>query len=137
MDSYRSIALLSCVGKLMEKMVLVRLHWDLTNRNVYAPQMTGFRQSSNSIDNVLALVNHLKCAKAQRRITIAVLLDIRAAFDCVAHEAIKFAMKSVGIGGRMYTWISDYLSDRSVYMSTKDGETASHMLRAECHRVVF
>ncbi|KAH9360562.1 hypothetical protein HPB48_016456 [Haemaphysalis longicornis] len=68
-EYYRLIALLSCLGKLMEK-IFVRL----AHRHVYATQMTGFRQPHSSIDDVLALVHHIKRAKAQHRITPAVFL---------------------------------------------------------------
>lgn len=33
-------------------------------------------------------------------------------FYVVAHGVIRSAMESSGIGGRMYAWLSDYLSDR-------------------------
>lgn len=122
-ESYRHIALLRCVGKLMEKMVLHRLDWDLTTRNAYPPQVSGFRKGRSSIDNALALANSIKQAKTQRNITIAVFLDIKSAYDCVYHEAIRSAMKSSGLGGRMYAWISDYLTDRCIYMSADSGDT--------------
>lgn len=35
-------------------------------------------------------------------------------------------MRSADIVGRMYDWMSDYLSDRSIYMSVADGETSPH-----------
>lgn len=126
LQSYRPIALLSCVGKLMEKMVLLRLDWDLTTRNVYPPQMSGFRKGRSSIDNVIALVNCVQCEKAQRNTVIAVFLDVKAAYDSVTHDAIRFQMNLLGIGGRMYNWLSNYLSDRTIFMTTSDGDTQKH-----------
>lgn len=59
-------------------------------------------------------------------ITIAVFVDVKAAFDSVEHEDIRTALKTIGVGGRMYAWLSDYLSDRQIYMSTKYSDTAPH-----------
>lgn len=35
-------------------------------------------------------------------------------------------MRSAGIAGRMFDWICDYLSHRSIYMSVADGEISMH-----------
>lgn len=93
-ESYRPIALLSCVGKLMEKMVLLRLDWDLIIRNICPEQMSGFRKGRSSLDNVIALANSIREAKCRRNIAVAVFLDIKSAYDCVEHEAIRSALKS-------------------------------------------
>uniref|UniRef100_L7LVH3 Putative tick transposon n=1 Tax=Rhipicephalus pulchellus TaxID=72859 RepID=L7LVH3_RHIPC len=57
LDSYCPIALLSCVGKLMEKMVLMSLDSLLMKNNAYPPQLSGFRKGRSSIDNVISLIN--------------------------------------------------------------------------------
>lgn len=126
LNAYRPIALLSCVGKLMEKMVHSRLTWDLTNRGIYPPSMSGFRKGRSSIDNVIALANCVRRSKAERSLIIAVFLDVKGAFDNVTHEAIHSALRSIGIAGRMYNWLSDYLRDRTIYMSTDQGDTSLH-----------
>ncbi|KAH7949057.1 hypothetical protein HPB49_004541 [Dermacentor silvarum] len=78
-----------------------------------------FRKARRSMDNVISLVNCVKLIKAARNITIDVFLDIKGAFDNVTDE-------SVGVGGHMCHWISDYLTDRSVNIYTKEGDTAAH-----------
>lgn len=53
-------------------------------------------------------------------------LDIKSAYDCVEHEAIRWALKSLGIRGQMYAWLSDYLSHRYVQMSTDSRDSSLH-----------
>ncbi|KAH9382564.1 hypothetical protein HPB48_011990 [Haemaphysalis longicornis] len=83
-ESHHPIALLICVGKLVEKMVLYRLEWDLAVRNVYPAQTSGFRKGRSSMDNAIALATSIKRAKYRRNIIIVVFLDIKSANDCVS-----------------------------------------------------
>lgn len=64
--SYRPIALSSCIGKLMEKMVNYRLEWYLENTDQYPDVMSGFRRGRSSLDNVIDLVTFVEQDKKQR-----------------------------------------------------------------------
>uniref|UniRef100_L7M0K7 Putative tick transposon n=1 Tax=Rhipicephalus pulchellus TaxID=72859 RepID=L7M0K7_RHIPC len=126
MLSYRPVALASCVGKLMEQMVLLRLEWFLEKQRVYPDVMTGFRNGRSSIDSVIDLITTVEHQKRRHRLTAAVFLDIKGAFDNVLHDAILNALEDYGIGGRMHQWIASYLQDRTIFMSTADGDTNKH-----------
>ena len=128
LTSYRPVALASCVGKIMEKMIYRRLDWYLDKRDLYADTMQGFRRGRSSIDGVIDLVTYVEQEQHQRRITVAAFLNIKGAFDYVTHEAILQALREVGIGGRLYEWIRSYLTGRSIYMSTHDGDTPQHLV---------
>ena len=45
-SSYRLISLLSCVGKLMERVITRRLTWFLETNNVFSPSQTGYPSTS-------------------------------------------------------------------------------------------
>lgn len=51
--------------------------------------MSGFRKVRSSIDNAIALTSSLKQAKYRKNITLAVFLDIKSTYDCLAHDAIR------------------------------------------------
>lgn len=126
LKSYRPIALTSCVGKCMERLVLSRIEWLLETKSIYPATMTGFRQGRSSIDNVVDLVTHVDDQKLRGKITIAVFLDVRGAFDNIKHSAVLRGLKTIGIGGRCYAWIADYLHNRTIYMRTNEGDTSRH-----------
>lgn len=88
--------------------------------------MTGFRKGRSSIDSVIDLVTTVEHQKRRRRLTAAVFLDIKGAFDNVLHDAILNALEEYGIGGRMHQWIASYLQERTIFMTTLDGHTRSH-----------
>lgn len=57
-ESFRPIALLSCIGKLMEEMIFKRMNWYIESRKLYPPEMNGFRQNRSAIDTSLLLWRH-------------------------------------------------------------------------------
>lgn len=111
--SYRPIALASCVGKVMERMVLTRLEWYLEHYNIYPEIMAGFRRGRSSIDNVIDLVTYIQQQKSLKRLSAALFLDVKGAYDNVTHEAILNALEFVGIGGQLFRWLRSYLSMRA------------------------
>lgn len=63
MSSYRPVALASCVGKVMERMVLTRLEWFMEKNELYPEMMTGFRRGRSAIDGVIDLVSTIEHEK--------------------------------------------------------------------------
>ncbi|KAG0441402.1 hypothetical protein HPB47_015957 [Ixodes persulcatus] len=53
-------------GKVMEKMILSRLEWDLESRKILPTCMSGFRRGRHSVDNVLDLPNPLLLPSRER-----------------------------------------------------------------------
>ena len=49
--------------------------------------------------------------------TDAVYLDLSKAFDTVPHKKLLHKLKGYGISGNVLDWITDFLSDRSQYVS--------------------
>lgn len=124
--SYRPIALASCLGKVMERMVLTRLEWYLEQYEIYPDAMAGFRRGRSSIDNVIDLVSSVQHEKSLRRLSAAMFLDVKGAYDNVTHRAILDALGDVGLGGLVFRWIYSYLKDRSFFVQTEDGVTSQH-----------
>ena len=125
-SSYRPIALASCVGKTMERMILTRLEWYLEHYEIYPDAMAGFRRGRSATDNVVDLVTYVEHQKACKRLCAALFLDVKGAYDNVTHEAILSALETVGLGGKIYMWVCSYLQTRSFYMTTENGPTTEY-----------
>lgn len=85
--------------------------------------MNGFRQNRSAIDNIIALVSSLEEELNSGHIPTAVFLDIKSAFDSVYHDAILASLIALGLGGRLYAWIANYLDGRKLFMCTEEGPT--------------
>ncbi|KAM7311019.1 uncharacterized protein ISCGN_007927 [Ixodes scapularis] len=123
LESYRPIALSSCIGKLMERMILNRLLWYLEKTGVFPECMSGFRRGRSAIDGVVDLVSDVEQHRSRRLSTVAVFLDIKAAFDSVEHSAILTSLIKLRVRGRIYNWILDYLQGRTIYLTTTEGNS--------------
>ncbi|XP_064469998.1 uncharacterized protein LOC135384740 [Ornithodoros turicata] len=81
LSSFRPVSLTSCVGKVMERMVLHRLEWWLERNHVFPDEMAGFRRHRSSVDSLMDLVTAVEVAKSCKRIVEAVFLDVKRAYD--------------------------------------------------------
>lgn len=109
-SSYRPFALVSCVGKVMENIVLSRLECYPEYNSLYPPSKTGFSWGRSSIGNVIELAKY-STSKSTKAIPAALFLDVKAAFDNVKHYAILLIMSRIGTAVRLHNLMSDYLRD--------------------------
>ena len=112
-DSYRPIALLSCLGKLMEKLVYNRLYSYLENKNSLPRFQCGFRKQHSCLDILLYLENYIQLALRTKKVLIIVFFDISKAFDSASHTNILYNLINKGIRGKLLRWLSDFLSNRT------------------------
>lgn len=47
---------------------------------------------------------------------MAVFFDVEKAYDMVWKEGLMIKLNMMGIGGRMYNWIKDFLFDRFIQL---------------------
>ena len=111
-ESYRPISLLSCVGKVVEKLVNTRLAWILETRNKLSPTQCGFRKRRSTEDLLVRLDHQVRSTLVHRQINFTVFFDLKQAFDSVSHEHLLFKLAKVGINGNMLSWIEEFLRDR-------------------------
>lgn len=125
--SYRPISLLSCVGKLMERLVCDRLSWYLETRGAFLPQQFGFRRCLSTIDALTSLEHDIQLALRTRRVLVVLYLDLSAAFDRAAHAGVLYKLAAAGVRGRILRWIRAYLTDRSFRVSVAGVTSQVHL----------
>lgn len=82
--------------------------------------MFGFRQHLSTQDIMLRLKEEV-IAPATRHSPRAILaLDLKGAFDNVAHAAILSRLNNTGCGNRIYSYISDFLTGRQAVLKIGD-----------------
>ena len=110
--SYRPISLLSCFGKIMERLVVTRLQYVLEKNNLLHSHQFGFRAQRSTLDPLLLLEQDVQLALRSKKVVLAVFFDIRGAFDRVPHATILHKLTTLGIKGRMLRWYSAFLKNR-------------------------
>ena len=90
----------------------------------------GFRKGRSCLTQLLAHFDYILNNQLHNEDTDVIYLDFEKAFDKVDHQILLQKLKQYKIGGKLYQWISDYLSNRRqtvVIQGTKsyEGEVTS------------
>jgi hypothetical protein len=112
--SYRPIALMSCVAKLMEKMVARRLSRWLEMSNLLTQDQAGFRACRSTEDQVARIVqtvcNGFQARPAARY--VLTLFDFSRAYDRVWRKGLLLKLHRMGASGCLIRWLRSFLSGR-------------------------
>ena len=123
LSNYRPIALTSCVCKLMEKMVNVRLVWFLEQKGLLNPVQCGFRRMRSCTDVLIRLEASISEAFASKKDHISVFFDLEKAYDTTWRFGILRIIHEIGLRGELPLFIKAFLHVRR--FKVKIGNTFS------------
>ena len=107
--NYRPVSLLSLVSKILERVLFSRIS-DFATNNLHDLQH-GFRPKRSCVTQLLQVLHELGRALDTGKEIDVIYLDFSKAFDSVSHNKLLFKLKSYGISGSLFDWLSDYLSE--------------------------
>ena len=110
--SYRPISLLSCVCKLLEKIILNRVSLLIESKKKLRPSQGGFRKRLCTVDQITNLENDIRNALLNKKILVVIFIDLEKAFDSVWHLGLIYKIQNLGIRGKLLRWMKEYLSNR-------------------------
>lgn len=119
-NSYRPITLLSCIGKLLEKIIKNRMEFQIETGNLLrqlSPTQYGFRPKRGTDDILLNISSKIREVLGSRRACCIVYLDLKGAFDRIWRHGLLFKASQMGIVGNCLKWILDYLENRTQSVS--------------------
>jgi hypothetical protein len=112
-SSYRPIALTSCVGKILEKMVNNRLIQHLESQQIISSVEYGFRPLKGTSEALIRLQNYIVKNNTEGKHTICVFFDMQKAYDTTWRYGITQFIHRNGIKGNMTQFIQEFLRRRS------------------------
>ena len=127
--SYRPITLLSCVGKLMERLVKRRLDHFLESAATFTCFQTGFRRGRSTADALVLLKHCISGALSNNSCCVTVYLDLAQAYDCVWHFGLLYKLIGLGCDLRTVLWLRSYLTGRSVKVRVGQAFSETRSLR--------
>ena len=113
--NYRPISLLSCIGKLFERLLAGRLSHYLESNGYFNKNQSGYRRGKMSSDHLLRLVEESHQGFRDGETTAALFLDAEAAFDKCWHDGVRYKLREYfNIPERTIRILSSFLSDRTL-----------------------
>ena len=110
-SNYRGISLLSCISKVLTKILNNRLvTWAEENDKMYDEQ-AGFRKGKGTLDQIFilqSLISKYLCRKGGR--CYNVFIDFSKAFDTVPHMHMFYRMIREGMHGKIITTLQNMYS---------------------------
>ena len=98
-QNYRTIALLSHVGKVLMMVLLERLKAQMEPH--LSEEQAGFRKDRSTIHQILILRLIAEKAKRKGRHILNCFIDFRKAFDSIKHDVTWATLRSYGVGARL------------------------------------
>ncbi|KAF4529497.1 hypothetical protein B566_EDAN017895 [Ephemera danica] len=124
LNSYRPIALMSCVAKTFERMIKTRLEILVEKNNLIPNNFTGFRKGYSTLDSLTQLINDIQIGLTNKLTTIAEMLDIRSAFDKVHIPTLMKKLTELGLPKTLISIINNYLINRTLLVKV-DNNTST------------
>ena len=111
------ITLLNCLGKVAEKIIIMRLsHLGETTNLVYKEQIRE-RKKRSAVNAVLALIYDAKEAINNNKIFSYLLLDIKGAFDHVTLNQLLKILRELHLPEPIMTWVNCFLQNKTTSLA--------------------
>lgn len=116
-NEFRPIALLSCIDKILEKLMHTRIYGYLTeSQQLYANQF-GFKNGSGTQDAVVNVVNFI-CKGLDDKFggVGAIFYDLSKAFDLIDHDILLAKLPFYGFQNGSLQLLESYIRNRRQYV---------------------
>ncbi|KAJ6032769.1 hypothetical protein N7540_003501 [Penicillium herquei] len=109
--SYRPIALMNTLGKLLEAVVATRISYAVEEHSLLPKTHLGGRKGI-SVDHAIQLIlSEVREAWGTDKKVSMLLLDVSGAYDNVSHTRLLHNMRRLGLG-HFALWTASFLADR-------------------------
>lgn len=114
MKNYRPVSNLTCVSKLIEKIVAARLQEHMKENELNEIFQSAYKKGHSTETALLRVHNDILSAIDKGHAMLLVLLDLSAAFDTIDHDTLLTLLQDViGVEGIAHAWFQSYLSGRT------------------------
>ena len=128
---YRPISLLSCLSKILEKLVYSSRYSHLTGNNLISDRQSGYRAGHSTQLQLTYLTHNIYRYLDSGRDVTAIYLDISKYFDKIWHEGLLYKCKNdFFISGSLFSWLKSYLTDRTQRVRVGDAFSTTKMIKA-------
>ena len=123
--SYRPVAVLSTVSKLIERAAQQQLLEFFETTKQLNPSNHAYRRHLSTTTTLTEILDEIHQGTEQKKMTSIMTLDQMAAFDSVSHTLLLEKLERYQVGHEARQWIRDYLTGHTQYVTL--GAAQSYM----------
>ena len=128
--NYRPISLLSCVGKLFERIIFQHIFQYLVDNNLLYDYQSGFIPGHSTVHQLIEIYDHICKSLDNKDLNCLAFCDVSKAFDRVWHRGLLLKLEVYGISGNLLSWFSSYISNRSQKVCYKNSTSSAKFTHA-------
>ena len=113
-NGYRPISLLSCVSKVLDKIIARRLSWLFTQENKITPFQTAYKSESGTINALISLDDYICNTLSSGNHLSIISIDAEKAFDRIGLHSIIHQLQQWKVGPIILNYIKNFLSNRRI-----------------------
>jgi len=107
-SNYRPITLISCISKLLTKILAKRLGDLIAKEDIIGAEQNGFRSSRTCSDNIFILNSVLEMNKSKKLLSHIMFIDLQEAYDRVDRDILLAKLKQLNISSKFIDFLSNY-----------------------------
>ena len=123
-SNYRPISLISCVGKIMERIVYKYVYNHLQSQKLIYQYQSGFLPKNSTVHQLLEIYNDILNSFEKIEINCFVFCDFSKAFDKVWHKGLLHKLNAYGVNGNLHKWFGSYLQNRKQRVVVNDSSSS-------------
>lgn len=100
----RPITITHICGKMLEKLIALRLEEHCERNHIYSHTQMGFRKNRSTSLAISDLVCHINDASNSNFFSLCTFIDNKKAFDCVNLNILFSKLIDIGIGSKLLNW---------------------------------
>lgn len=124
-SDYRPLSLTNNLGKILESIILERLHHHIEEKELIPKFQFGFRHGHSTVDALSHFREKITEAINNRKSMAVCLFDIEKAFDTVNHHDIKRRLTDSDIDANTYAIVDSFLSGRQAFVQISDNNPSN------------
>ena len=106
--NYRPITLISCVSKVMTKLLAKRISEAVRVADVLCDEQNGFRKGRSTVDNQFILNSLLEINKSKGLQSCLLFVDLKEAYDRVDRKLLLLKLRKIGFPDKVIEFIHRY-----------------------------
>ena len=114
MGSYRPVANLNSVGKIIEKVCFDKIFDHISKHKLWHPNQHGSRKNHSTTTCLAEILEEVERAKENKLKVALIAIDMSSAYDLCRHSTILNRLRKMKIGPKAVEFVKSFLSERRI-----------------------